>query len=181
MSIQTKSRKAVFFDRDGVLIKVIMRNNQPGGARHLNEIVIIPGAAEAVRLLSEAGFLLFIVTNQPDIARGQLTLTQAQAVNETLVKALGREHIQKVYLCPHDHADHCICRKPKPGMLLEAASSHQVDLLSSYLIGDREVDMLAAKAAKVKPVLVRAPYNLTLNAYDSAQDVLEASRWIVSQ
>ena len=100
----------------------------------LSEFRILPGVAEAARLLKEAGFLLIVVTNQPDVASGLTPKATVGAMHAEIMRQLP---IDDIIVCFHANADNCSCRKPKPGMIFEAAARHGIDLASSYLVGDR--------------------------------------------
>lgn len=144
---------AVFFDRDGVLI-------EDGGYPHRDEdLVLIPGAAEAVRRLNTLGFMAVIVTNQSGVARGMFPIERMHVFNEMLVQALGKKgaRISAVYSCPFHHEAHeprwfhpdHPDRKPNPGMILRAAGDHHIDMARSFLIGDRPSDLEAARRAGI--------------------------------
>lgn len=146
---------AVFFDRDGVLTGAA--DLDVGlSPRRLEEFVLAPGAVDAVAAVRAAGALVFVITNQPDIARGSLSATDLQAMNDRLVVAL---HPDAIRVCPHDSVDRCACRKPQPGMLVDLAGEFGVDLRRSVTIGDRWVDVAAGSAAGTATVLVDRPYS----------------------
>src|SRR5215218_9892843 len=111
-------RRAVFLDRDGVLNKAYVRNGKPYSPDTVEEMIIVPDAASALRRLREHGFRLIVATNQPDIARGRLTRADVEAMNAHLRRELPLDAIE---VCIHDDADNCECRKPRPGLLLNAA------------------------------------------------------------
>ncbi len=147
-------QKAVFLDRDGTL------NRDVGFLTDIDKMELIPGAAEAVRKINESGYLAVVVTNQPVIARGELTFGQLQEIDNKLETLLGKEgaYIDALYFCPH-HPDKgfpgerpeykcdCACRKPKPGMLLRAAADFNIDLSQSYMAGDSGRDTEAGQNA----------------------------------
>ena len=136
--------RAVFLDRDGVINANLMRNGKPVAPTSLAEFRFLPGIAEAAQRLKQAGFLLVIVTNQPDIANG----ITPKAVMEDMHAEIRRQlPIDDIMICFHTDADRCSCRKPKPGLILDAATRHGIDLKASYLIGDRWRDVLAGQAA----------------------------------
>ena len=149
-------RRAVFLDRDGVLNRVVMRGGAACSPRTLGEFELLEGAAEALARLKAAGFLLVVVTNQPDIARGKMPAAELDAMTALLRERLP---VDEVRVCPHDDAASCRCRKPLAGMLLDAASDHQIDLPSSYLIGDSWKDLAAARAAGCTGILLDTGYN----------------------
>jgi D-glycero-D-manno-heptose 1,7-bisphosphate phosphatase len=148
---------AVFLDRDGVLIEeVIDTEGRPRAAASCDELVIVPGAARALARLREEGFALVVVTNQPGVARGTVASTTLEAMHRVLHEQLPLDAIE---CCPHDEADACACRKPRPGMVLRAARALDLDLGSSWLVGDRWVDIAAARAAGVRAILVERPWS----------------------
>ena len=149
------TRRAVFLDRDGVINRVVLRDGKPYPPAGLAGLRILPGVSEACRSLREAGFLLILVTNQPDIARGQADAKEVSAIHEHLRRYLG---LSDVKLCPHDDAAECDCRKPKPGLLLEAARDWGIDLAASYFVGDRWRDMEAAQRAGCRAMFIDYRY-----------------------
>ena len=150
-------RPAVFLDRDGVICKEVNLLSQK------QQVELLLGAAEAIKQINTAGYLAIIVTNQPVIARNLCSLEDLADIHKRLETRLGEEHafVDAIYFCPH-HPDkgypeerveykiECTCRKPKPGMLLQAASDWNIDLQQSYMIGDRQWDVMAGEAAGVK-------------------------------
>lgn len=180
---------AVFFDRDGVLsapVRTASGSERP--AWSVEELRLLPGATAAVALVRTAGFVPVVVTNQPDVARGDLPRSVADQITAALQRLL--PEIAEVYVCPHDGSDHCPCRKPKAGMLLAAADELGIDLASSWLVGDRWVDIAAAQAAGCRSVLIRnaqswlptsagaPPAGLTPTL--ESDDVLDAVRKVVA-
>ena len=143
--------KAVFVDRDGVLNRPIVRSGKLLPPAGLDELQLLPGVAEACAALRTAGFLVIVVTNQPDVARG----TQNRQTVETIHKVI-REKVplDDIRVCYHDDADGCECRKPKPGLLLEAAKDWDIDIGRSFLVGDRWKDIEAARNAGCRAVQV---------------------------
>jgi len=144
-------RPAVFLDRDGVIIE-----NRPDHVKSIPEVRFIPGALEALARLARRDDLIVIVTNQAVIGRGLLARETADEINtyilEHITAAGGR--VDGLYLCPHRPEENCVCRKPAPGMLLEAARDLGIDLRASVMIGDALTDVQAAHAAQVKAILV---------------------------
>jgi D-glycero-D-manno-heptose 1,7-bisphosphate phosphatase len=142
------------------------------------EVEILPGVKHACSTLREAGFLLILVTNQPDVARGAQSPDVVNAINSYLQSELG---LDLVKTCPHDDGDGCDCRKPKPGMLLEAASECRIDLLASFLVGDRWRDIEAGRRAGCGTVWLDQGYDEPAAVRPDliAKTLAEASRWIL--
>ena len=147
-----KGRAAVFLDRDGVLNESYAGpDGLPRPPSSLAEYVLTPGAIDACEQLRALGYLLIVVTNQPDVARG----TQRREVVETIHERLRRDlPLDDIRVCYHDDADACACRKPKPGLLVEAARDWGIDLASSFMIGDRWRDVEAGHGAECTTILV---------------------------
>ena len=149
--------KAVFFDRDGVL------NVDVDYLYKISDLRWVEGAREAVAYLTQAGYKIFVVTNQSGIARGYYTVAQMQELHDFMqreIEARGGK-ITKFYYCPHhkegkvaEYAKDCDCRKPKPGLLLQAAKDFNIDLSQSIMIGDSDRDVEAGKAAGCRSVLI---------------------------
>lgn len=151
----SRSRSAIFLDRDGVLNQALVRDGRPYPPASLAELEIVPGAAEALARLKRQGFLLIVVTNQPDVARG----TQSrEAVEEIHARMAEKLPIDEFRVCYHDSKDECECRKPRPGMLFAAAAKHDLDLADCYLIGDRWRDVDAGHAAGCETVWIDYGY-----------------------
>jgi D-glycero-D-manno-heptose 1,7-bisphosphate phosphatase len=171
------SRRAVFLDRDGVLNRAPVREGKPYPPASLAELEISPNTAELLERLRAHGFLLIVVTNQPDVARGRLTRAAVEAIHNALAHALPLDEIR---VCYHDDAAHCACRKPKPGMLLDAAREHGIDLAASYLIGDRWRDVEAGQNVGCKAVFIDYQYaeRLPSGEYITVLSLEEAIDWI---
>jgi D-glycero-D-manno-heptose 1,7-bisphosphate phosphatase len=147
---------AVFLDRDGVLNDVVERNGMHESPRTADEFRLAAGAGPAVRRLRDAGHPVFVVTNQPDLARGTLSPAEHERMVALLRAAVP---VVDVAVCPHDDAAGCGCRKPKPGMLLDLAARYGVDLRRSVIVGDTWKDMEAGRRAGCRRMLVRRSYN----------------------
>ena len=154
-------QRAVFLDRDGTI------NRYEGFLRNIEEFELLPGVIEAIKKINISGYLAIVVTNQPVVARGELTYEQLHEIHNKMETLLGREgaYIDAIYYCPHHpHKGYkgevlklkfdCDCRKPKPGMLLKAAMDFNIDLESSWMIGDSENDIKAGKASGCKTALI---------------------------
>lgn len=152
-----QKQKAIFMDRDGTINKYV------GFLRSIDDFELLPGAAEAIRKCNASEFLTVVVTNQPVIARGEVSYAQLQDIHNKMETLLGLEgaYLDAIYFCPHHPHNGfeneikelkitCDCRKPKPGMLLEAAKDYNIDLQQSWMIGDGENDLLAGEAAGCK-------------------------------
>ena len=137
-------RRAVFLDRDGVINANLERNGKPVAPTRFDEFRILPGVEHAARALKARGFLLIIATNQPDVANGLTSRNEVDAMHDEIRRRLP---IDDIMVCFHSENDNCSCRKPKPGMLLEAGKRHALDLASSYFVGDRWRDVEAGRAA----------------------------------
>lgn len=157
----SQKQKAVFLDRDGTI------NVYKGFIRNIDEIELIDGAAEAIAKLNESGYLAIVVTNQPVIARGECTFEEVEQMHEKIETLLGEKgaFVDDIFYCPH-HTDKgfegerpelkfdCDCRKPKPGMLLQAAEKYNIDLSKSYMIGDGMNDVEAGRRAGCNSILL---------------------------
>ncbi|HKB53689.1 MAG TPA: HAD family hydrolase [Ramlibacter sp.] len=150
------ARRAVFFDRDGVLNRALVRDGKPYPPRDLSEFVIPAGARDDLERLKRLGFLLIVVTNQPDLARGSATPAGIEAMHQHLRRELP---VDDVLVCPHDDDDGCDCRKPLPGLLTRAAQRHGIDLENSFLVGDRWRDIDAGHAAGCFTVWIDREYH----------------------
>ena len=137
-------KRAVFLDRDGVINRAIVRHGKPYPPSTLSEFEILPGVERAIRDLRNAGFLVIVATNQPDVATGVQRKEIVEAMHAKLSDAQLCDDIE---VCYHIDADRCDCRKPKPGMLLNAARKWQLDLARSFMVGDRWRDIEAGRAA----------------------------------
>ncbi|GIH14126.1 D-glycero-alpha-D-manno-heptose-1,7-bisphosphate 7-phosphatase [Rugosimonospora africana] len=148
-------RPAVFLDRDGVLNEVQLRDGTPVPPDRAEDLRLIPGVEAACHRLRELGYTLVVVTNQPDIARGRQTSEEVERMHDVLRASLP---LDEIVVCPHDDADECACRKPRPGMMLDAARRLGLDLSRSFCVGDRWRDIEAAQRAGVRSVYVDRQY-----------------------
>jgi len=167
--------RAVFLDRDNTVIKDDGYFHDPQG------IVFMPRAVEGLLELQRAGFLLFIVTNQSGIGRGYFPESDTIAVHERIMELLRHEgvRLEKIYYCPHAPEERCLCRKPKPNLILKAAREFEIDLARSFFIGDHEKDIEAGRAAGLVNVFVGSS-KVPAAAEISAADVFEAARLVIS-
>jgi D-glycero-D-manno-heptose 1,7-bisphosphate phosphatase len=142
--VSTAPRRAVFLDRDGVVNRSVVTKGKPFPPADLGALEVLPGVPEALQDLRRAGYLNIVVTNQPDVRTG---VQQRDVVDAMHASLLARLDLDAIETCFHVDADACECRKPKPGMLLAAASRYGIDLGTSFLVGDRWRDIGAAHAA----------------------------------
>ena len=149
------TRAAVFLDRDGVLNEVEVRNGTPHPPAGVDELRLLPGVVEACHRLRGLGFALVVVTNQPDIARGKQTRDEVDRMHDALRRWLP---VDEIVVCAHDDIDDCPCRKPRPGMMLDAAARLDLDLAESVCVGDRWRDVEAGKRAGVEAIFVDRGY-----------------------
>ena len=145
-------RRAVFFDRDGTLMEDAHYCGDPALVR------VFPGVPEALHRLKEAGFGVFIITNQSGIGRGLITEAQYRAVQEEFLRQAGRDSIDATYYCPDAPGLPSQCRKPEPGMVLTAAAEHHIELAASYFVGDKCADLECGRRAGTRTVLVLTGY-----------------------
>jgi D-glycero-D-manno-heptose 1,7-bisphosphate phosphatase len=149
------TRRAVFLDRDGVINRAEVRDGKPYPPDTLDDLEVLAGVAEALARLRQAGFLNVVVTNQPDVATGKQRREVVEAMHARLLKNL---QIDAIKVCFHTDRDGCACRKPKPGMLLEAARELRIDLARSFMVGDRWRDIGAGQAAGCKSYFIDYQY-----------------------
>jgi len=177
-------QKAIFLDRDGTL------NEYVGFLRRKEDFVLVEDAGEAVRKINQAGYLAIVVTNQPVIARGEITIEELREIHNKMETLLGEQgaYLDAIYFCPH-HPDkgyegeitelkvECECRKPKPGMLLYAARDYNIDLEQSWMIGDSERDVMAGEAAGCRTILI----GKDKKQYCCADNLMEAINHILKE
>lgn len=174
----TNKQKAIFLDRDGTINKYV------GFLRNIDDFKLIEGVAEAIKLINQSGYLAIVVTNQPVIARGEVTWEELNEIHKKMATLLGKEgaYVDGIYICPH-HPDKgfegerpeykidCDCRKPKPGLLLQAAKDFNIDLSESYMIGDSHRDVEAGENAGVKKS-IKVEENVTDALFVTIQELL---------
>ncbi len=158
---RSRLQKAIFLDRDGTI------NRYVGFLRNLEDFALLDGVAEAIKAINASGYLAIVITNQPVVARGEVTFAELETIHQKMETLLGQEgaYLDAVYFCPHHpHSGYegevrelkidCACRKPKPGLILQAAKDFHIDLSASWMIGDAETDVLTGKSAGCKTVLI---------------------------
>ena len=174
-----KLKQAVFLDRDGVVNDAEVKDGKPYSPTNAASLRIAAGAADALARLKERGYLVLVVTNQPEVARGKQTRQTVEEMHQRLRAVLP---LDDVLTCYHDDNDDCDCRKPKPGLILTAAERYRVDLGRSFMVGDRWRDIDAGAAAGCKTILIdfgyreRAPVS---NPDYRARSLSEAVEWIL--
>ena len=177
--VSSGKHRAVFLDRDGVINRAFVRDGKPVPPPTLQELEVLPGVPEALRDLKQHGYELLVVTNQPDVGRGKQSRQALDAMHKLLSDRLP---IDDILVCTHSDADKCDCRKPLPGMLLEAARKHNVDLSASFMVGDRWRDIEAGYNAGCKTILI--DYGYSERPPDRVPDLRvgslrEAADWII--
>lgn len=186
-------KKAVFFDRDGTI------NEEAGYIRDLNNLKLIDGAAQAIDNLRQSGYLAILITNQSGPARGYYDENWVKTLNSTVKNLLEAEGttLDEMYYCPHlpdgiveEYTKECDCRKPGNKLFLQAKEKFDIDLSQSYMIGDKATDVEAGHNAGCKGILLKTGYGEQVlkgeyqsvpNADYIAQDILDASTWILNQ
>ena len=161
-------RAGVFLDRDGVLNHPIITDGKPHSPMRMIEFRLFDGVAEACARLRSAGFAVVVITNQPEISRGTLDPAELESMHDALRSVVD---VDEVRVCPHDDNDGCHCRKPKPGMLIDAAESLSLNLDHSYLVGDRWRDIQAGQAVGCPTVFVN--HGWAERRWPGAQRILE--------
>ena len=149
-------KSAVFLDRDGVVNLAYTRGGKPYPPKDLSQLVILPDVEESVKQLTKYGFVIVVVTNQPDISNGNSSYEIVNALHKEISSLTG---IENFYVCPHVDSDYCKCRKPKPGLLLKAAEDLNLDVRKSYMVGDRWRDVGAGQSAGCKNFFIDHNYS----------------------
>jgi D-glycero-D-manno-heptose 1,7-bisphosphate phosphatase len=173
-------RRAVFLDRDGVLNRAPVQDGHPGSPFSVDEVEILPGVLEACEKLRRHGFLLIVVTNQPNVARGIQKREAIEAIHGFLRDRIPLDDIR---ICFHDDGDNCECRKPKPGLVLAGAMDWRIELRQSFVVGDRWRDIEAGRRAGCKTVFINHRYaeeppseaDFETNSLDAAADWILAN------
>jgi D-glycero-D-manno-heptose 1,7-bisphosphate phosphatase len=142
---------AIFLDRDGVIIQ-----NRESYVRSWKDVEFLPSSLQALKLLSQTAYKIAITTNQSAIGRGTITIEQAEAINQRIIKKITEAggRVDGLFMCPHTPDDHCTCRKPLPGLILQAAKALSIDLPSSAMIGDALSDIQAGSAAGIETLIL---------------------------
>ena len=181
MGIGSLMNKAIFLDRDGVMNKAVIKNGKPYPPASLSELVLPDDAVTSLQRLKSAGYLLIGITNQPDVARGTTTKETVLSINQALLAKLPLTDIR---VCFHDNADQCHCRKPLPGLMLDAAKDYSIDMASSFMIGDRWKDIEAGQRAACKTIWLNYDYQEkqpAIPADFTTKTLTSATDWILQQ
>jgi D-glycero-D-manno-heptose 1,7-bisphosphate phosphatase len=153
-----KLNKAVFLDRDGVINRPIIAGGKPYPPRTVADFEILPGVVQACADLKHAGYLLVVVTNQPDVGRGILKKEVVEAIHHTMVRQLPIDRVEVCYHAGTKFGVECECRKPRPGMLFAAAEKLAIDLKRSFMVGDRWRDIECGRSAGCRTILIDWDY-----------------------
>ncbi len=146
---------AVFLDRDGIINRAVVRDGKPYPPAQLDDLEILPGSVTSLSRLADFGYILIGVTNQPDVARGTQSREMVESFNALIQSRLP---VREIFVCYHDNVDHCDCRKPKPGLILQATDKYELDLSNSWMVGDRWKDIAAGQAVGLKTIFVDYHY-----------------------
>lgn len=176
--MKLKKNKAIFLDRDGVTNRAIMRNGKPSSPWKFEEFKLLPNVQKYLKKFKEMGFLNIIFTNQPDIRRGFLKIEDLKKMHKLIEEKLPVDDIK---FCPHDDSDNCSCRKPKPGLILQAVKKWSIDLKKSYVIGDSWKDTGTGKAAGCQTIMIKRKYNKDLKDYNFKVNSLKEAIEIIKK
>ena len=180
-------RKIIFLDRDGVINKDPM-NTAYGYVTKWEEFKYLPGAKRAIRKLTEAGYVIYVVSNQAGVAKGYFTLKDLEDVTKRMLKEIAKAggKIAGVFYCPHRKEDNCVCRKPNAGLFKKALGRKRIDFKNAFFIGDKISDIQAGHAADLKTILVLSGLTSLKNkmAWKAKpdyikRDLLNAVNWIL--
>ena len=172
-------RSAVFLDRDGVLNKAEVRNGKPYAPRDVESFQLLPDVLSSIKSLHEAGLLLIVVTNQPDVGNGFVSQSIIEKMHNILFESLP---IDAIKVCFHSQTDKCFCRKPRPGMLIEASKEWNIDLTKSFMVGDRWNDVATGRSQGCYTIFIDRGYSETLKELPDAtvKSFAEATELIMS-
>jgi len=171
-------RRAVFLDRDGVINRGHLENGKCYAPRKVNDFHLLPYVRESVARLKGAGFLVFVITNQPDINNGLVSAQTVELMHDILRK---KTRVDGIYVCPHTQKENCECRKPKPGLILKAAGRFDVELAESFVLGDRASDVEAGHAVGSRTIFIDRNYKerKPVNQEFTAPSIRSATSYIL--
>lgn len=173
------ARRGVFLDRDGVITVSLETEGKGYAPRSLVEFKFYDGTRESIERIRKLGFLPIVVSNQPDVANGLLSLSVLEQMNQRIRDDLG---IAEINNCPHNSMDNCSCRKPRPGMILSSAEKWSIDLAQSWMIGDRDSDVVAGATAGCKTIFIDRNWKAETGEYaDFRCDSLLAAVDLISE
>jgi len=170
-------KRAIFLDRDGVINNVIIKEGKAFSPRKFEDFELVDGIKNVLERFKTEGLLNIIVTNQPDIARGLMKKEELQKMHNLIRENLP---VNDIFVCTHDDADNCNCRKPKAGMLFEAVKKWDIDLSESFMIGDSWKDIEAGRNAGCTTVLIDSPYNKQIDSDLRANELSAAAEMILN-
>jgi len=151
------TRKAIFLDRDGVINK-----NKNDYVKNISELEIFPNISELIKKLRSFGFMIVVITNQSAINRKLTSYENIHKIHEAIQNHLKKNntHIDSFYFCPHKPEENCICRKPKPGLIIQASKEQKINLKLSWMIGDNDSDVLAGDLAGCRSIKIHSNFGL---------------------
>jgi D-glycero-D-manno-heptose 1,7-bisphosphate phosphatase len=173
-------KRAIFLDRDGVLNQSMLIEGVPKPPNSVEDVEILPGVVEAIQILRQYHFVPVVVTNQPDVARGDTTQSQVEAINTYIGSVTNIKHF---YTCFHDDADMCDCRKPLPGLILRASSELDLNIQESFMVGDRWRDVVAGQLAGCQSFFIDNLYleKAPKMPYKKVSSLLDAVKTIIGE
>lgn len=174
-------RRAIFLDRDGVINHVILKAGKPYSPKTVDQVRIYSDVEESLEKLKKLKFEIIIVTNQPEISRGNLTINEVSKIHDYITSKVGELNF---FVCPHDDQNNCSCRKPKPGLLLNASTELDVEVKKSFMIGDRWRDIEAGNnAGCLESFFINRHYRekLPSNPYTEVRSLKEAVNMILEK
>ena len=149
-------RKAFFLDRDGVLIKTKIINGKPYAIKKVEELEILPKVMHSINIIKNSNYLVIVISNQPDVGNKLVDRKDVDKINRTLSKMIS---IDRIYVCYHSQKDNCLCRKPRIHFFNKAAKDYKIDLKKSFMVGDRNTDILAGNRAGCKTIFIDHKYS----------------------
>ena len=173
-------RKAVFLDRDGVLSKTLLIKGKSFAPRKLKDFQLYSESVKCIERLKTVGFMVFVVTNQPDVGK---KLISKKILNKMHDKLKKNTLIDEIFVCTHKQDEGCFCRKPNPGMILDATKKYKIDLIKSFLVGDRAIDIEAASKASCRSIFLDKKYieKAPIKQEATFSNLTQATNYILKQ